>query len=92
MKESVEWEEKKPKLDNQYGKQGAPRYSYQLQMISCSKRTYKALGEMTCQANLQKVKGLLLSKENVMLCFSSHKWSFISYKNIIEIRDEEKWI
>ena len=61
MKESVEWEEKKPKLDNQYGKQGAPRYSYQLHMISCSKRTYKELGEMTCQATL------LMSKENVML-------------------------
>lgn len=45
-KESVRWEEKKTKLDeSQYGKQGAPRY--QLEMISCSKRIYKELGEVT---------------------------------------------
>jgi len=63
----VRWEEKKTKLDDQYGKQGAPRY--QLQMISCSKRIYKELGEMTWQATLQKVKGLANDKRNVMLFF-----------------------
>lgn len=53
----MRWEEKKTKLDDQYGKQGAPRY--QLQIISCSKRIYKELGEMTWHATLQKAKGLV---------------------------------
>ena len=66
-KESVSWEEKKTKLDDHDRKQGAPRY--QLQIISCSKRIYKELGEMTWQATLQKVKGLANDKRECDVVF-----------------------
>lgn len=57
---------KKTKLDDQYGKQGAPRY--QLEMISCSKRIYKELGEMTWR-NFAEAKGLVNVKEECNAMF-----------------------
>ena len=48
---------------------------------------------MKFQVTLKKVKGLANEKRECdAVFFSSYKWSFISYKNIIEMRDKEKWI